>query len=186
MNDVTRLINSVLDPWFEKDDQGRTVFFPGGCCSKGRILPDAATEERIRSRVCLLFMLFLGLGFLMPPLNDVFPIRENLHWVILFGMQASYAQHLYLHDLVRGLPISDLPPKRPEIVFMQFCSPGRIWLVSMVALSTLIVTFGLAAAILESGSNRLIALGLAAYFGAALSLYTRQLRALDSGSGCDV
>jgi hypothetical protein len=54
---------------FKKDEQGRSVFYPWGVFGKGRVLPDAETEKKVRAFVVRYYVISIvllaiaGVGF---------------------------------------------------------------------------------------------------------------------------
>jgi|KBSMisStaDraftv2_1062788.scaffolds.fasta_scaffold11459_6 hypothetical protein len=84
---------------FKKDADGRTVFYPIGILGRGRLLPDLATEERIRAFLIRYYMVSLSL---------IIVVVASVHW----GWGAALIPvlwlwfHLGTKLLVAGLPSS--------------------------------------------------------------------------------
>jgi hypothetical protein len=47
MTYVNRYLELLTDPMFQRDEQGRELYFPAGFGSRGRIVPNSASSERI-------------------------------------------------------------------------------------------------------------------------------------------
>ncbi len=88
------------DPYFKKDEAGRTVFFPWGKYGKGRIVPDDVTEAEIRRAFSRMWMaVILGPAVLGRFLN--LPTFAALAFLAIAWF------YLPIQSLVNGLPFSD-------------------------------------------------------------------------------
>jgi hypothetical protein len=89
------------DPYFKKDEAGRTVFYPWAKYGKGRIVPDDATEAEIRRAFSRMWVtVILGAAVLGRLLHHL-PIFVTLP---LFAIAGYY---LPIQSVVKGLPFSD-------------------------------------------------------------------------------
>lgn len=101
--------NMLTAALFKRDDAGRTVMYPNGAMGRGYIVPDAATEERMRRRVLWLVVgsgLFGGIGmqFLIIFYGQVTSWGGE-PWAIAIGALAAFATgyRLAVRSMVRGM-----------------------------------------------------------------------------------
>lgn len=89
-----------LDDHFQKDEAGRTVFYPWRAWGKGRILPDESVEADIRKFLSV----FLSVCFFYPiVVGPLFGAR----YILFAGPLVVLWFHLRTRALVGGLPISE-------------------------------------------------------------------------------
>jgi hypothetical protein len=86
---------------FKRDAAGRTVFFPLGVFGKGRILPDVATEQRLRDRLATQYQLAVVVAIALAVLH-------NLLLMLLVGLAVVAWMSLRSVLLVAAYPPSDL------------------------------------------------------------------------------
>jgi hypothetical protein len=86
---------------FKHDAAGRTVFFPLGVFGKGRILPDAATEQRLRDRLVTQYQLAIVVAIALGALH-------NLLLMLVVGLGVVAWMSLRSLPLVAAFPPSDL------------------------------------------------------------------------------
>lgn len=86
---------------FKHDAAGRTVFFPLGVFGKGRILPDADTEQRLRDRLATQYQLAIVVAIALAVLH-------NLLLMLVVGLGVMAWMSLRSPLLVAAYPPSDL------------------------------------------------------------------------------
>ncbi|MBK1612904.1 hypothetical protein CKO44_05395 [Rubrivivax gelatinosus] len=86
---------------FKHDAAGRTVFFPLGVFGKGRVLPDAATEHRLRDRLVTQYQLAIVVAIALGVLH-------NLLLMLVVGLGVVAWMSLRSLLLVAAYPPSDL------------------------------------------------------------------------------
>jgi hypothetical protein len=57
---IDAYFDNLVEPSFQRDEQGREVFFPMGLGTRGRIVPDAATGLRLRTSMKQFLKWFFG------------------------------------------------------------------------------------------------------------------------------
>lgn len=178
MSAISRYFDSLVAPLFKKDDQGRTLFFPAGIWSKGRIIPDEATGERLRKGIRRGYMVLFGLLIPLFAIGNAFLSRGSNGWMypIIGGLLIGLAFQAYTFTLARGLPVSDNRLSYKEAVTSQSRALGAGWLKALAIGSALFVLGSLAMTILGSGSDRLVGLAGMALFGGCLALFTWQMK----------
>src|SRR5512137_2958826 len=66
---VVGYFDALSGSGFKKDERGRSVFYPWGVFGKGRVLPDAETEKKVRAFVIRYYVISIvllaiaGMGF---------------------------------------------------------------------------------------------------------------------------
>lgn len=183
MQFVTRYFDSLVNPLFARDSQGRFVFYPYGALGRGRILPDEATAERIRRRVRVGYMLFFLI--LIPAMGYFgatfgaggtrFTVMELLGFIALGGI-VGLAFQLYMRSLVRGRPVSDERLTFRSTWQTQARTLGRGWLTGLLIVSILLVLSGLAALAIDPRGNLVAGLTSIVMFGLCAVLFWHQRR----------
>ena len=145
---------------FKKDADGRTVFYPIGILGRGRLLPDLATEERIRAFLIRYYMVSLSL---------IIVVVASVHW----GWGAALIPvlwlwfHLGTKLLVAGLPSSTSRLTLKESYANSANAHGKGMLWSLLVCSGLFVLGGvLILAQSQDTADALIGLSSIAFFGA--------------------
>lgn len=85
---------------FKKDTQGRAVFYPMGVLAKGRVLPDDATEQRVRRFMVRYYMVGLPVAVLAGAFGTWL-------WVVLALAALAVWFVLGLKGLLENCPVSD-------------------------------------------------------------------------------
>lgn len=98
---VINYFESLARGNFKHDAAGRTVFFPLGVFGKGRILPDAATEQRLRDRLATQYQLAIVVAIALGVLH-------NLLLMLVVGLGVVAWMSLRSLLLVAAYPPSDL------------------------------------------------------------------------------
>jgi hypothetical protein len=149
MQILRRYLDGMVEPMFKRDASGRMLFFPVGMFSQGRVLPDDAAADRVRSGVRLSYLIaflivILGVIVLLRTAKTVSPAViavGALAGGILGGLQALF--HL---ALVRGLPLSDERLRYGDVLAAQSSAMGSGWMTALFAMSA-VLTVGSAAAL---------------------------------------
>jgi hypothetical protein len=104
--------NMLTAALFKRDDAGRTVMYPNGAMGRGYVVPDTATEERMRRRFLWLIVgsgLFGGIGmqFLIIFYGQV-ASWGGKPWAIAIGALVAFAvgYRLAVRGMVRGMTLS--------------------------------------------------------------------------------
>lgn len=100
---VTSYFDLIVDPMFQRDAQGREVFFPRGLGSRGYFVPDEATSNSMRRTLRGWFMVLIPVIGLTAPL-----FQASLLWflaaiAVFVGLQMSFTSWL-----ARELPKADM------------------------------------------------------------------------------
>ena len=104
---LTRYFDSLIAPLFKTDDLGRSLYFPAGVWSKGRLLADTVAADRIRMKIRRAYMaFFIGV---IPPLAIASPWLTGPRWALIIAVSviAGLALNAYFFLLARGLPVTD-------------------------------------------------------------------------------
>ena len=104
LTSVKRFLDLMTDPMFQRDEQGRELFFPMGLGSKGRIVPDNDTSARIRKALNRGWaVLFLAIV----PLFTGLTLFVSSGWIFLgLLLLLLMAQFAFTSYLARGLEVS--------------------------------------------------------------------------------
>ena len=175
---LTRYFDSLIAPLFKTDDLGRSLYFPAGVWSKGRLLADTVAADRIRMKIRRAYMaFFIGV---IPPLAIASPWLTGPRWALIIAVSviAGLALNAYFFLLARGLPVTDDTLTLGEAYRNQASALGRGWVMTL-AIGTGLLAFGsMLCAIFAAGNDRWFGLGGAVLFGAMLTLLLYQLRQL--------
>jgi hypothetical protein len=180
MRFFTRYFDSLTDPLFKQDADGRHVFFPAGVLAGGRALPDAAAAEVLRRRVRAAYIGFFCV--VIPIAGGAAGLAGQTDWRVAtaFGLVAGLLMWGYMLFLARGLPRSDARLSIREAQQVQSRALGRGWIKTLLVTASVLVLGGLATVLMEAGSARLTGLFAAIFFGACAVVFWRQLRMLGS------
>jgi hypothetical protein len=115
-----KLVSTVTDifiaPLFRTDDQGRRVFVPSAMSSDRFLLPDAQTEQRLRTRMATLVAVSLVISLLLIA-GAVAVFGPARMWTagVWLGLTAAFAVHMAINirigkGLAKGLDRSAAKP----------------------------------------------------------------------------
>lgn len=164
--------DSFAEVCFKRDAQGRAIYYPAGIWSKGRIVPDAATETAIKTRLKRAYMVMLPVAIIAGAVL----FRLSLPLFVGVTVCLMIAFHLYVRSLGAGLPLSEERLTLREAQASQARTLGRGWLIALVIISAIFVAAGAALAILDPARSLWTGLGSAAFFGACLVMFLMQLK----------
>jgi hypothetical protein len=144
---------------FKIDEDGKTIFYPLGVLAKGRVLPDKATEARVRQFVIRYYKITLPITILLSALNQ---------WLLVTAtVLASFIWfYVFCQKTTSNLPISNskLTFREGYTGSAQAHNKTTLWLLFLVS-----VIFVLAGILLSVAANsikmRLIALASLTFFG---------------------
>lgn len=102
---VTMYFDNLVEPMFQRDEEGRDLFFPMGLGSKGRIVPDAATNARLRSALRTGYMVFFLAILPAASVLSVWTPKGALPLVAFVGV-VTVMQLAYTSWLARGLEVT--------------------------------------------------------------------------------
>ncbi len=101
MTYVNCYFDQLVEPMFQRDEQGREVFFPFGIGTRGRVVPDAATARSMRQRLRHGWMAFF-FGWI--PFISVFSVTIPNIWAFMAVLLLSVAlMWLFTGQVARGL-----------------------------------------------------------------------------------
>lgn len=104
MTYVHSYLDQLVEPMFQRDEQGREVFFPMGIGTRGRLVPDAATSRQLHARIRHGWMMFF-FGWI--PLIGIAATYITNAWAFLAVMAASVAVvWAYALSVARGLEVT--------------------------------------------------------------------------------
>lgn len=182
MRIVSRYFDSLVDPLFANDEQGRRVFYPAGILARGRILPDARREDAVRRRAKLvsgvMFAMIIPMIGVMGGVGFTF---KSFSALMCLAVVVGIGQALYFRSLVSDLPVSDTRLKMATAWRTQASSLGRGWLRALFGVSAVFVVLGLAIAVFDR-TMLLVGLASVAMFGVCAIVFWRQLRMLDQSA----
>jgi hypothetical protein len=181
MRFLMRYFDSLTNPLFKQDAEGRHVFFPMGVLAAGRTLPDADAAEVMRRRVRGMYMAFFCV--VIPIVGGAAGVIGRTDWRVSigFGLVAGLLMSGCMLYLARGLPRSDVRLTLGEAQQAQSRALGRGWIKTLLVMSSVFVAGGMAMALIETGSSRLMGLFAAVFFAACAAVFWRQLRMLSEG-----
>ncbi|KAB2920466.1 MAG: hypothetical protein F9K29_01095 [Hyphomicrobiaceae bacterium] len=166
------LQDALTAPLFKRENDGRTIVFPMGVWGGGYVLPDDATEERMR-RILMWLMVSSGLigGIGSQVLARLFgsPASWDLvAWAVAAGALAvvGIGYWLLAARLVRGLaPTSDRLSLVEALKKQAEAMPG--WYLRLAVIGALLMLAGSAYWAMAGAtiSNRLLGIGGIALFG---------------------
>ncbi|MEZ5852487.1 MAG: hypothetical protein R3D68_17785 [Hyphomicrobiaceae bacterium] len=178
MRYITRYFDSLAASMFKTDDQGRTLFFPAGIWSKGRVIGDEASAQRLRDRVRKAYMAMFMIG--IPLLVTAFQLIPGAGLLTYVGLGVVFGLifNLYIFSLSRGLERTDVHMTLREAQNAQAFAIGKGWLITLAITSGVLATGGAVMAFAASGAERWQgALGFV-FFAACLAVFLMQLRKL--------
>lgn len=185
MRFVVRYFDAFVEPLFKRDAQGRTVFFLGGKLASGRILPDDAAADRLRTvarraymvafLVLLPILVVLGLALGWTGWRGI--AAGAVGGGVIGGMLLAW---LWWH--VRGLPRSEERLTFAEAQAVQSRVLGAGWIKALFFTSLVLALGSLASLLLDPGAN--IATGLTGLvlFGSGTILFWRQWQSLGASA----
>lgn len=178
MRFLIQYFDSLTNPLFKQDAEGRHVFFPLGVMARGRTLPDANSAEVLRRRVRAMYMGFFCV--VIPVVGGAAGLLGRTDWriSIAVGLVAALAMSGSMLYLARGLPQSDERLTIREAQQAQSRALGRGWIKSLLVMSAVFVAGGLGMALIETGASRLMGVFAAVFFAACAAVFWRQLRML--------
>jgi hypothetical protein len=101
MTYVNCYFDTLVEPMFQRDEQGREIFFPFGIGSRGRVVPDAATARSLRQRLRHGWMAFF-FGWI--PFISVFSVVIPNIWAFIAVLLMSMAMvWTFTANVARGL-----------------------------------------------------------------------------------
>ena len=145
---------------FKKDAEGRSVFYPIGVFGKGRVLPDQATEVRIRGFLTRYYMVSLP---------SVIVLVAFVHWAWAAALVPALWLWFYLgtKPLLEGLPYSTSKLTLKQSFASSGAAHGKVVLWSLLVCSLLFALSGvLVLSRAQDTRGVLIGLGSIGFFGA--------------------
>ena len=177
---ITRYFDSLVEPLFKTDTEGREIYFPAGVFSKGRVVTDAAEGVALRRKVRGAYIvLFLGV---LPLSLGLLPWLRVSTWVaaIVMGAVVGLAMNAYFYALARHLPASDERMNMGEAYRSQAQKLGRGWLLALAISMAVLAMASVAAALLDDTFGLVEGIAAAAFFSALTAVFVYQLRSLKS------
>lgn len=168
--------NMLTAAIFKTDDAGRTVMYPNGAMGRGFILPDAATDQKMRRRFLWLMVgsgLFGGIGMqvMLMAYGQVYEWTTE-PWAIAVGSIVVFgiAYHIAAKLFTRGMMPSDQRMGTVEALRRQAEAMPRWYLWFITILAPLMI-FGAAWWIVDDRSVMSLAFGLVGLllFGAIMA-----------------
>lgn len=146
---------------FKKDSQGRAVFYPMGVLANGRVLPDDATEQRVRTFMVRYYMIGLPLAVLTGAFGSWWMILA-----VLAGLGAWFV--VGTRALLQGCPVSEEKLTVKEGYRNSAVAHNPVILRVLGGLMALFAAFSLVMAFANRGGMRgtLICLGMTLVFAA--------------------
>lgn len=140
MTYVNMYFEQLIEPMFQRDEQGRELFFPMGIGSRGRIVPDAATGDRVRRSMR---WFWLALLLIWIPLAVAFVNHVQSLWALTGEVAVSIAAlWVFTAVIARGLEVSSrrMTPSNQFTSLLARSSYKR--LVTMTGLSAMMTLCG--------------------------------------------
>lgn len=178
MSFISRYFDSLTEPMFKADAEGRPLFFPLGIWARGRVLPDEAAAAALRAKVRRAYMLFFLV--LIPVVAGGAPVfKLGSVWPgAMMGLVAGVGLQAYILSLTRGLPRSDEQLTLREAQRTQARLLGRGWLRALLGISLVLMLSGLAAMVLDPAHALWTGLFCTSFFGLLAVVFWRQMRML--------
>ncbi|MFC4271641.1 hypothetical protein GQF03_17245 [Sneathiella chungangensis] len=129
------ILDSYVDPFFKKDGDGRTLYFPWGNSGSAYVIDSDETERKIRNFVKLTYLaLFLAAMACMILFGGWWGLAIGPIYVIWFI--------LGIRKLTKGLPRSSEKLNVSDMRIKQAQSIGWFW-ISLAALNTIFVLWAI-------------------------------------------
>lgn len=185
MRFIVRYFDAFVEPLFKRDTHGRTVFFFGGKLAAGRVLPDAAAAERLRTVARGAYM--IALLVLLP---IVVVLGLALGWTGWRGIAAGAVGGAVISGMllallwwhVRDLPRSEERLTFAEVQIAQSRALGAGWLKALFFTSLVLAAGSLASLLYDPGTNLATGLTGLVLFGGGTVLFWRQWRSLGAST----
>ena len=162
------ILEQGLEQAFQVDGEGRVVFYPFGMLSKGRLIRDRQTLERVRGTFGLLVLVAAA---------GVTAISIASHFVIGFKQALAAAAILLslcilgTQLLAMGLPYADERLSAREAMRNAGAGHSTLGLIVLSILAWVMTTVGVIVLLVGGPETRWIGLGSTAFFGACLCAF---------------
>ncbi len=133
----TKIIKTYIDRWFEKDEQGATVFFP--VTGKAGYVVETPKQETVLRSYLSARLYFLVVALFVVLFTDIDTTYLFAGFVLVFVLNLGIEK-----TLIKGMQKSDMPTRPPDkydVVYANWLRHKNVALGVMAAMLALAVYF---------------------------------------------